>query len=266
MQLVETGKLALDVPVRTYLPEFTLADPAVAAQITIRHLLNHTSGLADKGFPEMRLPQPATVAERVASLRTACPVAPPGAEFHYFNPNYGVLARVVEVVSGQSFSRYLRTHIFAPLRMEHTYNVVTAADVALQADHLAQGHVVAYGFPVAVSEMSGYLGGSGGVVSTANDMAQYLIMQNHGGRLLDAVLLSREGTRAMHMPAATSGSNYAMGWFVTQEDGQRVLEHNGVLSTFHADVVLMPELNYGIVVLYNINSLPLSLVAFPAIK
>jgi CubicO group peptidase (beta-lactamase class C family) len=266
MQLVEAGKLTLDVPVRTYLPEFTLADPTVAAQITIRHLLNHTSGLADKGFPEMQLPQPATVAERVASLRTARPIATPGAEFHYFNPNYGVLARVVEVVSGQSFSRYLRTHIFAPLLMEHTYNVVTAADVALQADHLAQGHIVAYGFPVAVSEMSGYLGGSGGVISTANDMAQYLIMQNDGGRLLDTVLLSREGMRAMHMPAVVSGSNYAMGWFVTQEDGQRVLEHDGILSTFHADVVLIPELNYGIVMLYNINSLPLNLVAFPTIK
>ncbi len=117
MQLVEAGKIELDAPVQTYLPAFTLADPAVARQITVRHLLNQTSGLADAGFPELRLPQPATMEDRIESLHTARSVAPPGREFHYFNPNYQILARVVEVVSGQSFSAYLHTHIFAPLHM-----------------------------------------------------------------------------------------------------------------------------------------------------
>jgi Beta-lactamase class C and other penicillin binding proteins len=52
MQLVEAGQINLDSPVQTYLPEFTLADPAIAAKITIRHLLNQVSGLSDVGFPE----------------------------------------------------------------------------------------------------------------------------------------------------------------------------------------------------------------------
>ena len=66
MQLAEAGRINLDAPVETYLPEFTLADPAGASQITIRHLLNQVSGLADAGFPESRLPQPTTIAERTA--------------------------------------------------------------------------------------------------------------------------------------------------------------------------------------------------------
>jgi CubicO group peptidase (beta-lactamase class C family) len=100
MQLVEAGKVELDAPVQKYLPEFTLADPAAASRITLRHLLNQTSGLSETDFPDMQLPQPETIAERVASLRSARPVAAPGTEYHYFSPNYGVLARVVSCAAG----------------------------------------------------------------------------------------------------------------------------------------------------------------------
>ena len=55
MQLVEAGQINLDSPVQTYLPQFTLADPAIAAKITIRHLLNQVSGLSDVGFPELQV-------------------------------------------------------------------------------------------------------------------------------------------------------------------------------------------------------------------
>jgi len=125
MQLVEAGKIDLDAPVQHYLPEFTLADSAAASQITIRQLLNHTSGLSETTYADLVQPQPETIAERATSLRNADPVAHPGTEYHYFNPNYGVLARVVEVVSGQRFSEYLTEHIFQPLGMRHTVSAVT---------------------------------------------------------------------------------------------------------------------------------------------
>ncbi|MGE5659648.1 MAG: serine hydrolase domain-containing protein [Actinomycetota bacterium] len=114
LQLVEAGKINLDAPVQTYLPEFTLSDANTGAQITLRHLLNQVSGLSDLGFPESQLPQPTTLKQRVTTLNTAHLVAVPGTEFHYFNPNYAILARVVEVVSHQPFSEYLRSHLFAP--------------------------------------------------------------------------------------------------------------------------------------------------------
>lgn len=85
MQLVEAGKVDLDAPVQRYLPDFTTTDPAIASQITIRHLLNLTSGLSETGFADLALPQPETIEERVTSLRAARPVARPGLEYHYFN-------------------------------------------------------------------------------------------------------------------------------------------------------------------------------------
>lgn len=161
MQLVEAGKINLDAPVQSYLPEFTLTDPKTAARITIRHLLNQVSGLSDLGFPEYQLPQPATLKQRVTSLNIARLVAVPGTEFHYFNPNYAILARVVEVVSQQPFSEYLRLHLFAPLQMTHTLNVITSTEALQTATNLAQGHLMAFGIPFTAPEMMGFLGGSG---------------------------------------------------------------------------------------------------------
>src|SRR3954451_19814106 len=116
LQLPGPGRLGLDEPVTRYLPEFRLADPR-GARITVRMLLDQTSGMADSAFPDLKLPQPHTLAEAVGRLREAGLASEPGAEFHYHNPNYEVAARIVEVVAGQPFAEYLRTHVFGPLGM-----------------------------------------------------------------------------------------------------------------------------------------------------
>jgi hypothetical protein len=266
MQLVEARQLNLDAPVQRYLPTFTLADPAVAARLTVRQLLNHTSGLADAGFPETRRPSPTTLEERVANLRTARPVAPPGVEFHYMNANYGVLARVVEVVSGQPFSAYVQTHIFRPLQMAHTINVITSDEVLPHAERLAQGHLLAFGVPIASAEEHGILGGSGGVISTAADLANYLIMQVNDGRFQGVQLLTPASLRLLHTPPPNLDSDYAMGWVATTENGRRVLEHNGILSTFYAEAVHVPDTGHGLVLLYNVHSLAQDVLGFPQLK
>ncbi len=254
MQLVEAGRIDLDTPVSSYLPSFTLADSDAAREITVRHLLNQTTGLSDLGFPEMVLPQPNTLVERVTSLRDAHLVSKPGTAYHYFNPNYGVLARIVEVTSGERFSDSLHAHLFVPLNMRHTMNIITSAETERVAENLAQGYIVAYGLQIPSSELSGYLGGSGGVISTAEDMVNYLIMQNNGGRFGNTTLLTPESVTLMHTPPKEINSPYAMGWMVMNPNQEpRVIEHNGNLATFHSDAALLPEKGYGIVLLYNDN-------------
>jgi CubicO group peptidase (beta-lactamase class C family) len=254
MQLVEAGQINLDSPVQTYLPEFTVTDPAIAAKITIRHLLNQVSGLSDVGFPELQVSQAKTIRDRITSLSQARPVAFPGGQFHYFNPNYEVLARVVEVVSQQPFSAYLQTHIFTPLQMSRTLNATTSADAFQGATNMAQGHLMAFGLPFAYPEMSGYLSGSSGIISTAEDMANYLIFQTNSGQFKETKLLSESSVALMHTPPKTIGSSYGMGWFKGSENGEPAIEHSGILSTFYTDVVLLPKEKYGIALLYNINA------------
>jgi CubicO group peptidase (beta-lactamase class C family) len=266
MQLVEAGEINLDAPLKTYLPEFTLADPTIAAQITVRQLLNQVSGLSDWGFPEWQLSQATTISDRLTNLSRAHPVASPGTQFHYFNPNYELLARLVEVVSQQPFSAYLQAHIFEPLQMSQTLSLITSSEALNRTTNLAQGHLMAFGIPLADAEMSGYLGGSSGVISTAADMANYLILQTNGGQFQNTELLSANSMALMHTPPQSIRSSYGMGWFSTVENGQPAFEHNGILSTFYSEVIVLPKARYGIALLYNISALPLIALALPQIK
>jgi CubicO group peptidase (beta-lactamase class C family) len=253
LQLVEAGRVDLDAPIAAYLPEFTVADRTRAGRITVRMLLNQTSGMADAGFPEMTLPQPTSIADRVAGLRAAKLVSEPGTAFHYFDPNYAVLARLVEVVSGRPLSAYLHAQVFAPLAMTGTTSVVTTAQAPSAAPDLAQGHLLAFGVPIARAELNGYLGGSGGVVSTARDMASWLIAHNQRGTFQGRSLLSPRGVELSHTPPRGIDTTYAMGW--TRQPGTPpTVEHSGVLSTFYAQQALVPTGGYGIVVLANAYS------------
>lgn len=266
LQLVEAGKINLDTPVKQYLPDFTLADPQAANQITIRQLLNQISGLSDLSFSESLYPQPTTNAERVNSLHDAHPVATPGTQFHYFNPNYDTLARVVEVISHQSFSDYLRSHIFTPLQMSQTFQATTMTEAQHQASRLATGHIMAFAIPVEAQELSGYLGGNAGVISTAEDMAKYLMLHSNQEQVKNTQLLTPSSMALLHTPLSQIKSPYAMGWFATTENGKQILQHNGILSTFYTDVAVLPNEKYSIALLYSISSLPLIAFALPQIK
>jgi CubicO group peptidase (beta-lactamase class C family) len=247
MQLVEAGRVRLDEPVRTFLPEFTMADPR-AAGITVRQLLDQTSGMSDSTFPAFSRRQPASLEELVAGMRDAHLAAAPGSRFEYHNPNYQVAARVVEVVSGQAFGDYVQQHVLGPLGMVDSRTIDTAADLPPSA----HGHLVVLGAPVAVPEPRAFGNGSGGVLSSAHDMARWLIAQNNGGRGPDGTsIVSAASVNAMHTPSATSGS-YALGWSVgTTATGAPLVEHTGDLFTSTAYQALLPGPGYGIAVMAN---------------
>jgi CubicO group peptidase (beta-lactamase class C family) len=254
LQLADAGRLDIDRPVQTYLPEFRTADPVAARRITVRHLLNHTSGLADAGFAGLNETMP-DLRARVSSLREARSGSEPGQAFHYFEPNYQVLARLVEVVSGQPFGAYLHDRVFGPLGMTDTVAVATTAEAARLVPTLAQGHVLVFGALVARAELDGLLAGSAGVVSTSQDMARWLVLHTTGAgpegqRLLDPALVE-----LTHTPPPGVDGGYGMGWQVIDPaDGPRRIEHTGVLSTFSAVQVLLPGSGHAFVLLHDANS------------
>lgn len=249
LQLVEAGEVDLDAPVADYLPEFRVGDPR-GGQITVRHLLNHTSGLADQAYSAGAHPPAGAIAERVADLASARLVADPGTSFNYFNLNYAVAARLVEVVAGEPFARYVERHLLEPLGMDDTFAAATSTEAVQEAQRLAQGHVLVYGRPVARAEQEGFLGGYGGMVSTAADLATWLSVQSG---LDDAVadgVLSPEALRVMHTPPGDVDSDYGMGWLRGDPGEQFDLAHTGVLSTFYAEQSLTAD-GYGVVLLFN---------------
>jgi CubicO group peptidase (beta-lactamase class C family) len=244
MQLVDGGRIQLDHPVREYLPEFPLDEP-----VTVRQLLNQSSGMSDHGFREMTLPQPTTTREAVARLDGASLSGEPGEAWAYHNPNYHVLARLIEVVGGMEFAEYMRARVFEPMGMTRTYTVLRASE---RPAGLADGYTFRYGFPVARPIFDHWIAGSGGVVSTARDMAIWLRVNLDGGLAPNGRrIVSAQSLRAMHTPSAPGG-DYGFGWENDRlDDGSTRVEHGGVLFTFSANQQLYPAAGIGIAVLFN---------------
>ena len=164
--MAEQDRIDLDAPVRTYLPWFEVADPEVSQAITIRHLLNHTSGLSDLGYNRVLAPD-TSLADDVRDLRHAEPAAAPGERFHYFNPNYATLALVIEEVSGMSYAEVVEESILGPLGMTRSTADRDAVDGVV-----AQGHIEMFGFAIPQDPPSRpAMTGADNVISTASDLA-----------------------------------------------------------------------------------------------
>ncbi len=249
MRLVAAGKVRLDAPVRDHLPEFTMADDRAAA-ITVRQLLDQTSGMSDTTYRATRGPTPRTLREAVASMRDARLATDPGSRFAYHNPNYQVAARLVEVVSGRSFDGYLRQHVFRPLGMTDSRTIGTPDELPPGS----RGHRMIAGIALALSEPPAFGNGSGGVLSTARDLAAWLIAQNGQGRGPDGTpVVSPAAVTAMHRPSAPGG--YGLGWNTgTTGSGAPLVDHTGGLITATAYQALLPARGYGIAVLANSGS------------
>ena len=252
MQLVEEGKVDLDAPVVTYLPSFSVGDESASATITVRHLLNHTSGLPESTAFEPMLSNDMTddaLSERVAALSDAEVESRAGEVFEYTDANYDVLGLIVEKVSGQTYESRIRQRIFAPLRMSHSFTDQTDA----RRSGLATGHRSWFGFPrpfdapySRAAMPSSYL------ISSAEDVTHFLISQLNGGTYDAASVLSPEGIAAMHQPAVREGDRdifYGMGWESRTLAGVPVVRHKGTNANFYADMVLNKEDRWGIVIL-----------------
>ncbi|GAA2358636.1 serine hydrolase [Catellatospora methionotrophica] len=244
MQLAEQGRVELDAPVTRYVTDLRTADPR-GARITVRHLLEQTSGITDRTLPEKSLPQPGDLAAAVRRVAAATLAAEPGSAYAYTNTNYHLAARLVEVVSGQPFDGYLADRVFAPLGMRSATSVDrTPRDLPGQ---VREGYRYLYGMTFPAAEPDRFVAGSDGVIASAADLAQWLIMQ-HGGGVAPggARLLSTAGITATHTPSAP-GRTYAMGW---QRDADGRVRHNGVWFTYTASQLLLPS-GYGIAVVGN---------------
>ena len=248
LQLADAGTIDLDESVQSFLPEFQLAD-ARASRITPRHLVTHRTGLTDHINPEWGWPQPRSLQEAVARLRDVTLATDPGTVISYHNPNYYIAARLVEVVSGQSFADYLEEHIFEPLDMNASRTVGWMDEAR---DGMARGTVFAYGKAIAAPGVDFFIDGAGGVISTARDLAAWMALHANGGVGPGGIrLLSEELFRQIQAPAADGVYyDYRFGWSLTP---QRSLpfSHDGGLMTYSTHIGFEPNGGLGVLVLTN---------------
>lgn len=261
MQLVEQGKIDLDAPAQRYLPWFRVADAELSARITVRHLLNQTSGLSrSAGVAHLTSSDNSDRAleERVRALGTARLTVLAGTAFQYSNANYDVLGMIVQSVSGHSFESYVEANIFDPLDMRHSSTSYQEA----KEQGMASGHRYWFGRPLA-AELPYNRGElpSGYLISTAEDLGHYLTAYLNEGRYGGKTILSRAGIAELQRGAIASGvpdpfyAAYGMGWFAGELGGVPVVQHDGhVPNGFSAHLLLVPSQKVAVALLMNGNN------------
>jgi CubicO group peptidase (beta-lactamase class C family) len=266
MQLVEAGKVELDAPVQRYLPWFRVADPKASAQMTVRHLSNQTSGLSFM-VSQLSLAEPDNrpdATERQVRALSKLKTNPVGGKWEYCNPNYNILGLIVEVVSGESYPDYIQNHIFNPLQMSHSYSSKATA----QQNGLAMGHRHWFSFPFPAPDLPVPLGSlpSGQLISTAEDMALYLIAHLNEGRFGNMQILSADSIDELHRGVAeitfmgASKGKYGMGWFDIDMGQTKTFSHGGNVPDFSAFMALVPEQKKGVVILLNADPYGLPMI------
>lgn len=238
--------LALDERLPDFFPEF----PACGSNITVRHLLTHTSGLIDY--------------EDVIPKGTEIPVLdrdvlrllmqqhktyfPPGSRFRYSNTAYALLALMVELRSGNTFARFLRENIFQPLGMAQTL----AYESGLSAvPHRAYGYSHDHqGWKLTDQSLTSSVLGDGGIYSSVADLCRW------DAALYTDTLVSSNTLAEAFTPGPSADhprTGYGLGWFVGEYRGLREIWHSGNSLGFTTRIARFPERRFTVIILTNRN-------------
>ena len=247
MLLVKDGKLRYDQPIRDFLPEL----PPATAAVTVRHLLNHTSGLLDYEdlIPETRTTQ-LDDNDVLALLAAQDSVYyPAGTQYRYSNSGYVLLGLIVARVSGMSLPAFLRARIFGRLGMRATVMHVEGSDTI---PHRAYGYSPRGGTFVQTDQsLTSATLGDGGIYTNVDDMVLW-DQALYGTTLVDSATLAL-ATTPPQLPAGAE-TQYGFGWFVDSYRGEKRWRHTGETSGFRNAILRFPGRRLTIVVLTNRSS------------
>jgi CubicO group peptidase (beta-lactamase class C family) len=244
LMLVEDGKLSYDTRLTDVFPDF----PPYGREITVRHLLTHTSGLVDYAdvLPRStdRQLKDRDVLRLLAGQKAT--LFPPGTEYRYSNSGYAVLALVVERRSGQRFADFLRKRIFAPLGMENT---LAYEEGGPPVPHRAYGYSPDKGgFKRTDQSLTSAVLGDGGVYTSVEDLFKW-------DRALEAPRLVRAETLARAFARARLADgrqlDYGFGWQLGTYRGLRWLGHGGSTVGFRSDLERFPDRKLTVILLCN---------------
>jgi D-alanyl-D-alanine carboxypeptidase len=256
MQLAEEGRVSLDDPISIFLPDEYLINIKNADKATIRHLMNHTSGMYDyfdSNFTTIAAANPGKLYTMKEALKFAYgkkpAFTPPGTGYHYSNTNTILLGLIIEKVLQIPFTRALRNRIFEPLKLEDTYNDYVDPVV----EPLATGYFFnRRGQRIDYTNINqGYGLPDGVVVSSAKDIALFIRALLQGGRLL------RPETVAEMLVVDKAVGRYEEGLnlfvFSNYRGGAygKLIGHDGEYAGYKSEMFYFPDRDVTIVLLTN---------------
>ena len=264
MQLVEEGKVNLDDQVIKYISWFRTANKELSDKITIRMLLDNTSGLRALQVRNKILSDTATEA-LVRSMESVYLTIEPGTRYEYSNDGFALAGLIISKVSGMSYEQYLKEKIFAPLGMKNTNNIV----VGLDKPGVLHGHYfgIDEAIPATDEDLSirEYVAAGSLLRSSATEMGNYLRMLLNNGAFNGKQIISKNSLDKMWTPYSSFPGiskkdggedlpfSYCLGWFRGEIDGKDYIFHGGNRRTMSSMTFLYPKEKIGAILITNID-------------
>ncbi|WP_417199379.1 serine hydrolase [Bizionia sp.] len=266
--LVEDGKLNWDDKVKTHIPEFTMYNQYVEENFNIIDLVTHRSGLGLGVGDLMFFPQGSnfTIDDLLASFQHFKPESAFRTKWDYDNLLYIVAGELIARKSGMTWEAFIDSRIFKPLAMENSY--ASLAEIP-QTGNVSASHSTETGTIRIIPTFEEMINGAaGGIFSNVNDMSAWMLLQLHEGTYGDGLkkqLFSKDNHYEMWKIHTVMDANnnprynshfagYGLGWFLTDVKGNMQVEHTGGLPGMLSKVVMIPDLDLGIVVLTNTSN------------
>ena len=250
MQLVERGKIDLDAPVKTYLPGFRPQN-SFDKPVTLRQLMSHRSGLVREppvgNYFDSSQP---TLAETVESLNKTSLVYAPETKVKYSNAAIATVGFVLEKIQKQAFAQYLKQSLLVPLGMNHS-----DFEPPKNAKNLAKGQMwTVFGKTFDAPDFRLGIAPAGSMYTTTGDLSRFIsallsVEANKPGAILKKDLLEQMWTPQFASPGQKNG--IGLGFFVSDLDGRRKVEHGGAIYGFSTELSVLPDDKLGVVVVTN---------------
>jgi CubicO group peptidase (beta-lactamase class C family) len=262
--LVDRGQLNWDDKVTTFLPSFELYHQYVTQEITVRDLLCHRSGLGTFSGDLLWYETPYTTLEVIKRAKYLKPKFAFRSGYGYSNIMFMAAGEVVQAVSGIPYKEFISQHIFSPLGMNRT--CIGTSDLEGKDNVATPHHVPKEGKPVTVAYTSSdSMAGAGAINSSAQDMAQWLMMLLDEGKKGNMQIISTNSLDELWTPhnsfkvsqdrkeisPTTNFSAYGLGWGIWDYHGHKVVGHGGGLDGMISRVTLVPGKRLGFVILTN---------------
>lgn len=254
MMLVEEGKLNLDAPIRTWLPDFKLADEDAAARVTLRDLFTHHGGWIGDFFEDTGRGDDALdkYVEKMVELRQENPL---GATFAYNNAGFNLAGLIIQKVTGKIYEDVLRERILEPLGM--TLSRIFPDDVIVH--RTASGHFTPVDGEATVAEPWGLPRSAypaGGILSTAKDQLKYARFHLGDGTTHDGTrLLKQETVRMMQetqRKAYSLTDEVGISWLIRNPaPGIRVVAHGGATTGQYSAFEMVPDRGFALALTTN---------------
>ncbi|MHB8643352.1 MAG: serine hydrolase domain-containing protein [Gaiellaceae bacterium] len=249
MALVEQGKLELDAPVRTYLPDLRLADESVAERVSMRHLLTHMGGWVGDYFDDTGAGDDAVarIVERFASLPQLTPL---GEVWSYNNAGFYLAGRVIEVLAGKPYEQVVNEFVFLPLGLHSSFFFTEE----VMTRRFAVGHLRNEAGPPTVSrmwEIGRAHHAAGAIASTVPDLLSYArFHMSHGEGVLTRASLD-EMQRVQVDVGSAHFEAVGLSWAISTGTGVRLVGHGGGTSGQISMFLFAPERDFALVSLTN---------------